>query len=687
MVTPHFILHIGAHKTGTTYLQRVFAALAPALRQQGVLYPDIWRPSANQPGHHRLPVRLRTASHAELARDVAEITDAGCPVVLLSAEDLGRLPPDRIAVLRSALGGAPLTIILHARRWSDALPSMWQEIIRHGQDTELPAYLAPLLANPAGALTTNWGHALRAWSGVFGRQNIRLVSFNHVIDAGLDPAEHFLRTFLPDRMPDLSAATALFGQPAHPSMPVWRIEIIRGLNALHAEQGGARGTAPRLWFLRALPTLDQDRLRQTIEPRLAELTLADSDPGLASLHDALLNTWEDRMVPPVQPGRLFTPGTRALPYLPNGAVAEPAVRSVLSDLYDAFRGAAANPRPITPRPSGMPTPLWHPESLAGRMPFLRRRGELTRATRAFLEARGYLEVETPYAVPAPGEEVHLRPFATSRTHPDGTTEPLWLHTSPEFAMKKLLVGGAGPIFQFARVWRNEEGSALHAPEFTMLEWYRPHADMDALIAETTDLLRAVLPPVVSCRGVTTDLSRIERLTVAEAFTRHAGADVLGTAGDAAALAASAGVGLRENETWEDLFFRLLLDRVEPAIGRTHPTFLTHWPADQAALARRDPDDPRVALRFELFVCGIELANAFVELTDAAEQRVRFEQDRARRHALYGPDWPMDEAFLAALAHGMPPSSGIALGFDRLAMLATGADRIGQVLWLPPPDLA
>jgi lysyl-tRNA synthetase class 2 len=283
--------------------------------------------------------------------------------------------------------------------------------------------------------------------------------------------------------------------------------------------------------------------------------------------------------------------------------------------------------------------------------------------------------------------VHLRPFATGRTHPDGATEPLWLHTSPEFAMKKLLVGGAGPIFQFARVWRNEEGSALHAPEFTMLEWYRPHAGMDALIAETTDLLRAVLPPVVTCRGVTTDLSRIERLTVAEAFTRHAGADVLGTAGDAAALAASAGVGLRANETWEDLFFRLLLDRVEPAIGRTHPTFLTHWPADQAALARRDPDDPRVALRFELFVCGIELANAFVELTDAAEQRVRFEQDRARRHALYGPDWPMDEAFLAALAHGMPPSAGIALGFDRLAMLATGADRIGQVLWLPPPDLA
>ena len=338
-------------------------------------------------------------------------------------------------------------------------------------------------------------------------------------------------------------------------------------------------------------------------------------------------------------------------------------------------------------PSPVPSPVWHPDRLAARLPFLRRRADLTRATRAFFQERGYLEVETPYAVPAPGEEVHLRPFATVRQHPDGRAEPLWLHTSPEFAMKTLLVGGAGPIFQLARVWRNGEGSALHAPEFTMLEWYRPGAGFDDLIAETEAFLRAVLPPVVTCRGVRTDLSRFERLTVHDAFARHAGADLLGTAGDVAALGRSAGVVPRDGETWEDLFFRLLLERVEPAIGHDHPTFLTHWPAEQAALARLDPADPRVGLRFELFVCGIELANAFEELTDAAEQRVRFVADRARRHALYGPDWAMDDAFLAALAHGMPPASGIALGFDRLAMLAGGADRIGQVLWLPPDDLA
>ena len=325
-------------------------------------------------------------------------------------------------------------------------------------------------------------------------------------------------------------------------------------------------------------------------------------------------------------------------------------------------------------------PRWHPERLAARLRFLRRRTLLTEATRAFFAARGYTEVETPYAVSTPGEEVHLRAFRTEREDPEGTRETLWLHTSPEFAMKKLLVAGSGPIFQLARVWRNGEGSDLHSPEFTMLEWYRPGADMYALIEETMALLRAVLPPVVTCRGVTTDLSGCERLTVAEAFARDVGADVLGTAGDARGLADAARARLRDGETWEDLFFRLLLERVEPKLGRAQPTFLTHWPAAQAALARRDPADPRVAERFELFVCGLELANAFVELTDADEQRARFEADRARRQAIGGRDWAMDEEFLAALAHGMPQCAGIALGFDRLAMIASGAERIEQVLW-------
>jgi lysyl-tRNA synthetase class 2 len=312
------------------------------------------------------------------------------------------------------------------------------------------------------------------------------------------------------------------------------------------------------------------------------------------------------------------------------------------------------------------------ENLADRLPALRRRNRLSAAVRAFFTARGYTEAETPYAVPAPGEEVHLRAVRAGERY---------LHTSPEFAMKKLLAGGSGPIFQLARVWRDEPHSPTHAPEFTMLEWYSLRADMAALMDETEALLRAVLPPQVTCQGITADLWHFERITVADAFTRYVGADVLATAGDAPALAAAANARLRPGEDWEDLFFRLLLERIEPHLGQETPTFLTHWPAAQAALARRCPEDPRVAERFELYICGIELANAFVELTDAAEQRERFMTDRARRHAIHGPDWPLDEAFLAAVAQ-LPPCAGIALGFDRLAMLATGAPRIADVLWLP-----
>ena len=331
-------------------------------------------------------------------------------------------------------------------------------------------------------------------------------------------------------------------------------------------------------------------------------------------------------------------------------------------------------------------PTWHPDSFADRLPFLQARARLTQATRAFFTSRGYMEVETPYAVPVPGEEVHLQPFATIRMLPTGGREPLWLHTSPEFAMKRLLVAGAGPIFQLARVWRNGERSHTHAPEFTMLEWYRPGATLAVLMDETEAFFRSVLPQSLARDGQPIRLGRFERLTMEAAFRRHAGADLLGTLDDAPALAASAGTDLRPGESWEDLFFRLLLERIEPQIGRANPTFLTHWPASQAALAVRDPADPRVALRFELFAGGLELANAFEELTDAAEQRARFDADRARRHAAHGQDWELDEDFLAALGHGMPACSGIALGFDRLVMLATGAKRIDQVQWLPaPPD--
>ncbi len=317
-----------------------------------------------------------------------------------------------------------------------------------------------------------------------------------------------------------------------------------------------------------------------------------------------------------------------------------------------------------------------------RLPLLRRRNLLVQAVRAFFDSRGYMEVETPYIVPTPGEEVHLQCFRTELARPDGGKETRYLHTSPEFAMKRLVAACQSPIFQLARVWRNGERSDTHMPEFTMLEWYRPYADMVSLMDETEELLKRLLPPQVPYKDGVLDMSQpFERLSMQEAFHRYVGADLLATANDAHALAQQAGVFLRKDENWEDLFFRLLLDKIEPHIGRERPTFLTHWPAAQAALARKDPQDPRVALRFELYAAGIELANAFEELTDPVEQRQRFEEDRARRLALTPEqDWPIDEAFLDALAD-MPPTAGIALGFDRLVMLATSAPRLEEILWL------
>lgn len=351
-------------------------------------------------------------------------------------------------------------------------------------------------------------------------------------------------------------------------------------------------------------------------------------------------------------------------------------------------------------------PPWQPDRLAARLPFLRRRARLTADVRAFFGARGYAEVETPCLVPAPGMEVHLRAFGTDYEPHLGVGERvgLWLRTSPELALKRLLAGGAGRVFELARVWRNGEASPRHSPEFTMLEWYAPGSGLEALMAETELLLRSVAPGMVAHEGVACDLSLpFDRMTMAEAFGRYCnGMDILGTVDARSgegnpeklrAAAARAGLGLPAGDGWEDGFFRLVMNHIEPKLGRGRATFLTHWPAPQAALARRDPRDGRVALRFELFVAGLELANAFDELTDPAEQRARFERDVAERRRETGEaGWGVDEDFLAALEAGMPAGAGIALGFDRLAMLASGARDIEEVLWLPavarsaPPSL-
>ncbi len=340
-----------------------------------------------------------------------------------------------------------------------------------------------------------------------------------------------------------------------------------------------------------------------------------------------------------------------------------------------------------------PSPWWTPERHADRRPFLLARNRITSAIRAWFEAREFVEVETPALQVSPGNEAHLHAFATEAIDLSGVRAPLYLRTSPEFAAKKLLAAGEPRTFELARVWRNRERGPLHHPEFTLLEWYRTGEPYETLMADCADLLALAAETAgsktLSFRGESIDpTDEPERVTLAEAFDRFAGIDLLARLDDRDALAAAAqaqGVRIAADDTWADVFSRILVEKIEPNLGRERATILCEYPVSEAALARPKASDPRVAERFELYACGVELANCFGELTDPAEQRRRFEAEMAEKQRVYGERYPIDEDFLTALA-SMPQASGGALGLDRLVMLATGASRIEQVLWAPVAEV-
>lgn len=328
------------------------------------------------------------------------------------------------------------------------------------------------------------------------------------------------------------------------------------------------------------------------------------------------------------------------------------------------------------------------------------RAAVLTALRAWFGRNGFVEVDTPGLQVSPGVETHLRAFSTTLEEPFGLgARQMYLHTSPEYAMKKLLAAGVPRLFQIGHVWRNEARSPVHHPEFTMIEWYAAKEDQDALMTQCADLVRAALAAVPhdlsgGCLSFGTQTADpagpFERLTMAEAYARYAGIDLLATlrvdgSPDHGALLAACragGIAAADGDTWEDMFFRIFVDRIEMNLGIGRPTLLVDWPAPLAALARIDPADRRIAQRCELYVAGLELGNGFVELTDAAEQRRRFETELAAKAALGAPAYPMDDDLLAAMEHGLPASVGMAVGFDRLVMVATGAETIDDVLWLP-----
>ena len=342
---------------------------------------------------------------------------------------------------------------------------------------------------------------------------------------------------------------------------------------------------------------------------------------------------------------------------------------------------------------------WTPSVHADRRPFLIGRNAIQAGMRCFFAERDFVEVDTATLQVSPGNEAHLHAFSTAAIGPDGRSSSLYLHTSPEFACKKLLAAGEPRIACFAHVYRNRERGPLHHPEFTMLEWYRAGEGYEVLMADCAAVLELAASTMktrrFSWRGGECDPSlEPERLAVADAFDRYAGIDLLssvdaGGTTDRDRLAAElkkAGIRVAEDDTWADLFSRVIVDRVEPNLGFGRATILDEYPVCEAALARPSGRDRRVAERFELYACGVELANAFGELTDAAEQRRRFEAEMLEKQRVYGETYPLDEDFLAALAV-MPEASGIALGFDRLVMLATGAPRIDQVMWAPVAEIS
>ncbi|MGA2894128.1 MAG: EF-P lysine aminoacylase EpmA [Xanthobacteraceae bacterium] len=339
------------------------------------------------------------------------------------------------------------------------------------------------------------------------------------------------------------------------------------------------------------------------------------------------------------------------------------------------------------------SPYWAPHVHADRRPALLARGRIIAALRAWFAGQDFVEVETGALTRSPGNETHLHAFATALMAADGTpSSRLFLRTSPEFACKKLLAAGERRIVEFAKVFRNRERGALHNPEFTMVEWYRADEPYGTLMADCTALLREAARASGTrqfvFRGRTADaFAEPERMTVAEAFWRFSGIDLLASLSGGepdrarfAGAAQAAGIRIADDDRWGDIFSRVLIERIEGNLGIGRATILDEYPAVLSALARPGRD-PRVAERFELYVCGVELANGFGELNDAREQRCRLEHEMAEKERIYGERYPIDEDFIAALGE-MPPASGIALGLERLVMLATGASRIDQVLWTP-----
>ena len=337
MSVPRFIVHVGAHKTGTTFLQTVFRTLAPALRERGVLEPDTWHRLPHQPGHHQLPIDLMAGAVDRLTRDFAEIKESGFSEVLLSAEGLSTLRGPDVALLGSLLKGAEVSIVFYCRRWSDYLPSHWQTLVRGGIVETMPENLRPLLLEPARYAAVNFGLKLDAYARVFGRDRISIASYSNIVDSGMNLAHHFFEAFLPAHRSLLDEQPESLAQSKNKSLSTPETEMIRGINALARKHGERRSSAPSGWFMRYVEEADRERIGKMIEPGRRVMTVDDKAARLRALHDALFREWGDRLVEPRLGDGFFEARVRELPFISPGRTAAPVVEQALLGLYDQYR--------------------------------------------------------------------------------------------------------------------------------------------------------------------------------------------------------------------------------------------------------------------------------------------------------------------------------------------------------------
>lgn len=342
MTRPRYLIHIGAHKTGTSYLQDLFQSLAPRFLERGLLVPDRWHRRRRQAGHHQLPIDLARGHTQDLQREFAEVEGAGARDVLISSEGLSGMRPEGVRLLGQLIGGAEVRIVFYCRRWSDLLPSSWQEGIRQGHCRPFSDLVKRVMSRPAEQHLVNFDQRLSAYAEVFGRDRLNIVSFSNVVDARLDIGHHFFDSFLRDYA-DVVRAASDAGQPRHASMPLWQAETVRGLNILADRFGEQRSSARRVWFHRNQGSLDLGDVRTRMERAVRSVTIDDDHPKLRALHEELFQKWGDRLVEPRGEWGFFAPRKRDVSFVPAERTTAPAMERMILPLYDKYRAASGLP--------------------------------------------------------------------------------------------------------------------------------------------------------------------------------------------------------------------------------------------------------------------------------------------------------------------------------------------------------